>query len=94
MRSRYRLVPSGLVIRCQEDEFAVFNPPSGQTCQQWAGDFATANGGYLNNPNSTASCQYCQYSVGDNFFVPLNISYHNRWRDAWILFAYFGMSLR
>lgn len=80
---------SGLNIVCQDDEFAVFPPPSGQTCQEWAGEFVTTFGGYLNNPNATDSCQYCQYQKGDEYFTPLNISFDNRWRDAWILFAYF-----
>ena len=82
---------SGLSITCRPDEFSVFNPPSGQTCQQWAGDFVNSFGGYLNNPNATSSCEYCQYSVGDQYFTPLNIRYENRWRDVWILFCFFSM---
>ena len=31
--------------------------------------------------------------VGDQFFLPLNIRYENRWRDAWVLFAFSGMYL-
>ena len=53
----------GLNIRCAADEFTVFNPPSGQTCLEWAGDFVNYYGGYLNNPNATDACQYCQYAV-------------------------------
>ncbi|KAF9236851.1 ABC-2 type transporter-domain-containing protein [Melanogaster broomeanus] len=79
----------GLPIRCSSDEFAVFNPPANQTCQAWAGEFVSAFGGYLDNPTATAACRYCQYSVGDEFFLPLNISFDNRWRDAFILFSYF-----
>ncbi|CCM03667.1 uncharacterized protein FIBRA_05811 [Fibroporia radiculosa] len=79
----------GLVIKCQSDEFTIFSPPSGQTCQQWAGEFVSAFGGYLDNPNSTTACRYCEYAVGDQFFEPLNISYHNRWRDAFVFFCYF-----
>ncbi|KII93944.1 hypothetical protein PLICRDRAFT_36161 [Plicaturopsis crispa FD-325 SS-3] len=79
----------GLVITCKSDEFAVFTPPSGQTCQQWAGDFVTAFKGYLDNPNATEACRYCQYRVGDEFYTPLNISEHHRWRDAFILFSFF-----
>ncbi|EGO05281.1 hypothetical protein SERLA73DRAFT_157866 [Serpula lacrymans var. lacrymans S7.3] len=79
----------GLVIECQADEFTIFTPPPGQTCSAWASDFVTAVGGYLDNPNATDSCRYCEYSVGDQFFLPLNISYSNRWRDAFILFAFF-----
>ncbi|EMD42318.1 hypothetical protein CERSUDRAFT_79900 [Gelatoporia subvermispora B] len=78
----------GLVIQCRSSEFTIFNPPSGQTCNDWASDFVTAVGGYLDNPNDTSSCRYCQYSVGDEFFTPLNIQYSNRWRDAFILFAF------
>ncbi|PCH34093.1 hypothetical protein WOLCODRAFT_87269 [Wolfiporia cocos MD-104 SS10] len=79
----------GLVIKCRSDEFSLFSPPSGQTCQQWAGAFVSAYGGYLNNPNATSECQYCQYAIGDQFFEPLNIKYSNRWRDLWILFCFF-----
>jgi len=80
---------AGLRITCEADEFAMFNPPSGQTCQDWAGEFVSATGGYLDNPNDTDTCRYCQYQVGDDFFVPLNIQFDNRWRDAFIVFSYF-----
>jgi ATP-binding cassette, subfamily G (WHITE), member 2, SNQ2 len=53
----------GLVIRCASDEFNVFTPPANQTCQDWAGDFVSAFGGYLDNPTATAACRYCQYAV-------------------------------
>ncbi|KAI0673639.1 ABC-2 type transporter-domain-containing protein [Trametes maxima] len=78
----------GLKITCKPDEFIPFSPPSGQTCQQWANEFITGFGGYLDNPNDTSDCRYCQYSVGDQFYTPLNIRYENRWRDVWILFAF------
>ena len=83
---------SGLVIKCKPDEFAIFNPPSGQTCAQWAQDFVEVFGGYIDNLNDTVACRYCQFSVGNEFFEPLNIKYSNRWRDAFILFSFFGES--
>ncbi|KAK1229304.1 ATP-binding cassette transporter snq2 [Marasmius sp. AFHP31] len=83
----------GLQIRCRSDEWAIFTPPSGQTCQEWAGDFVNVFGGYLDNGNDTSSCRYCQYSVGDEFYTPLNIDYGNRWRDAFIIFAFFVFNL-
>ncbi|KIM88774.1 hypothetical protein PILCRDRAFT_813749 [Piloderma croceum F 1598] len=83
----------GLVIRCKSDEFSVFNPPAGQTCQTWASEFISSFGGYLDNPTDTQACRYCQYSVGDEFFTPLNIRYSNRWRDAFILFSFFVFNL-
>ncbi|KAI0660568.1 ABC-2 type transporter-domain-containing protein [Cubamyces menziesii] len=78
----------GLSITCNPDEYIPFNPPDGQTCMEYAKEFIQGFGGYLNNPNATSNCFYCQYEVGDQFFLPLNIRYENRWRDVWILFAY------
>ncbi|KAF8167550.1 pleiotropic drug resistance ABC transporter [Crassisporium funariophilum] len=83
----------GLVIKCKADEFAIFDPPTGQDCAAWAQSFATTFGGYIDNPLDTIACRYCQFKVGDEFFVPLNISFSDRWRDAFILFAYFVFNL-
>lgn len=81
-------------IRCKDSEFQVFReyifsnavltflaPPAGQSCAAYAGQFAQAVGGYLNNPDATDNCQFCQASVGDSFLVTLNIDYSTRWRD-------------
>jgi len=78
----------GLNIQCRDDEFAVFNPPAGQTCQQWAGTFVTNFGGYLQNGDATSNCQYCQYRIGDDFYKPLNMQYGNRWRDLGLIFVF------
>ncbi|TFK26774.1 ABC-transporter [Coprinopsis marcescibilis] len=79
---------TGLTIRCNMDEFAIFSPPSGESCASWAQEFVDVFGGYLDNPNDTSACRYCQFKVGDEFFLPLNIRYSNRWRDAFILFSF------
>jgi len=81
---------SGLAVRCQPDEFAVFNPPPGQTCGTWGDSFVQTFGGYIDNISDTVACRFCQFSVGDEFYEPLNIRYDNRWRDVWILFAFVG----
>ncbi|KAJ7610902.1 ABC-2 type transporter-domain-containing protein [Roridomyces roridus] len=83
----------GLVIKCNSDEFAVFNPPSGQNCSQWAADFVTAAGGYLDNADATENCRYCTYAVGDEFYTPLGITYGHRWRDVFIFLAYAGFNV-
>ncbi|KAG2022687.1 ABC transporter [Coprinopsis cinerea AmutBmut pab1-1] len=83
----------GLAIKCKPDEFAVFNPPTGETCASWAQEFVDRFGGYLDNPLDTIACRYCQYKVGDEFFVPLNIRFENRWRDAFIVFSFFVFNL-
>jgi ATP-binding cassette, subfamily G (WHITE), member 2, SNQ2 len=81
------------MITCVDDEFTVFNPPSGQTCQEWAGAFISAVGGYIDNQDATSDCRYCQYRVGDEFFTPLNIRFSNRWRDAFLVLAYFAFNI-
>lgn len=83
----------GVPVVCQPDEFSVFPAPSGQTCAQWAGEYAQLVGGYLNNPESTGDCQFCQYSVGDSFYIPLELSYDNRVRDLFILVSLFQLHL-
>ncbi|GFZ48255.1 hypothetical protein JCM24511_06003 [Saitozyma sp. JCM 24511] len=68
----------GVPVVCKSTEFLLFPPPSGQTCGQYANGFANAVGGYINNPNATDECQYCQYSVGDSFFASLNMDFSER----------------
>jgi ABC-type multidrug transport system permease subunit len=47
----------GLPIVCKANEFSVFQPPSGETCLGWAGDFVNATAGYLDNPSATSDCR-------------------------------------
>ncbi|KIJ38275.1 hypothetical protein M422DRAFT_33399 [Sphaerobolus stellatus SS14] len=78
-----------LEITCNPGKFAVFNPPAGETCHTWAKEFVDVFGGYIDNPNATESCRYCQYRIGDEFFEPLNARFKNRWKDLFVVFAYF-----
>ncbi|KAG8718374.1 hypothetical protein FRC09_012757 [Ceratobasidium sp. 395] len=78
----------GLKITCSPLEFSVFQPPSGETCVQWAGDFVNATVGYLDNPSATSDCRYCPYTYGDDFYSALNISFDTRWRDLGIMIAF------
>jgi len=77
----------GLKITCKSNEFAVFNPPEGQTCITWSNEFVSAFSGYLDNASDTSACRHCPYSVGEDFFLPLNIRYEDRWRDVFVLFT-------
>ncbi|CCO36958.1 Brefeldin A resistance protein [Rhizoctonia solani AG-1 IB] len=78
----------GLKITCSPLEFAVFQPPQGQTCLQWAGDFVNASVGYLDNPDGTSDCRYCPYEYGDDFYGNLGISFDTRWRDFGIVIGF------
>lgn len=78
----------GRSVQCLSSEFQSFEPVSGQTCGQYAKDFLASASGYLNNPDATSNCQYCQYSAGQDFFAALDISFDDRWRDLGIFASF------
>jgi ABC-type multidrug transport system permease subunit len=65
---------SGTKIVCSTTEINIFNPPSGQTCLEYAGTFIQ-NAGEIYNPNATTNCQYCRYSIADQYLATVNMSY-------------------
>ncbi|EMC93966.1 hypothetical protein BAUCODRAFT_75202 [Baudoinia panamericana UAMH 10762] len=83
----------GLPVVCTETELNHFTAPAGQTCGEYmASFFANGGPGYIVN-NMTSDCAYCAYSVGDQFYEPLGISFDKRWRDFGILCAFIGSNL-
>lgn len=77
----------GLAVECLPSELAIFDPPPGQTCGEWAGEFARLARGYLVDEAATSACGYCQYSGGDGYLEALGISFADRWRDLGIVLA-------
>lgn len=76
-------------VRCAPNEAAYFNPPLGQTCQQFAGGFVQQAGrGYLINPNDTANCGYCPYEKGSEYLTSLSISPEDKWRNFGIFLVF------
>lgn len=75
-------------VVCEQSELAIFNPPPGQTCAQYAQSFLEGAVGYLDNPNATSNCGYCQYSVGDDYAASINISYDFRYQSFGIFLAF------
>lgn len=75
-------------VVCTSKELNIFQPPSGLTCQEFAGRFVENKGGYLENPSATSNCGYCRYSVGDEYLATVGIKYSYRWRNLGFLFAY------
>jgi ABC-type multidrug transport system permease subunit len=84
---------NGRPVICQPFEFNTFTAPEGQTCGEYMSDFFASGGpGYIAD-NSTSECQYCAYSVGNQFYEPLGIDFDTRWRDFGILTAFIGSNL-
>uniref|UniRef100_A0A8H7NKK4 ABC transporter domain-containing protein n=1 Tax=Bionectria ochroleuca TaxID=29856 RepID=A0A8H7NKK4_BIOOC len=68
-------------IQCSQSELARFNPPLGSTCAEYAGHFVSevATSGYLQNPNETSNCGFCQYQNGLEYIETLNIHNGDQW---------------
>ncbi|KAL2166769.1 hypothetical protein VTG60DRAFT_2167 [Thermothelomyces hinnuleus] len=80
---------AGRAVRCTPAEAAHFNPPSGQTCLEFAGDFVRqADRGYLVNPNATSDCAYCPYVDGTEFLETIGISPDTKWRSFGIFLVF------
>ncbi|GAA6025845.1 hypothetical protein JCM10207_002683 [Rhodosporidiobolus poonsookiae] len=85
----------GLDIRCLDREYRTIQPPSGQTCNDWMGPYIEQAGGYLNNPNASADCQFCQYETGSEFFTPLGMEFSQRgaYIGYFVCYCVFNMAL-
>jgi ATP-binding cassette subfamily G (WHITE) protein 2 (SNQ2) len=78
----------GLPVICDGEDMARFNPPPGQTCDAYAGQWAAQTGGYLTNPTATSMCGYCQYSNGDQYLQTLDSPYNFRWQSFGIFLGF------
>ncbi|GAB7347060.1 hypothetical protein MBLNU459_g3198t2 [Dothideomycetes sp. NU459] len=80
-------------VVCTSGELNHFTAPAGQSCGEYMSNYFAAGGpGYIVS-NSTDSCSYCAYSVGDQFYTALDFSFDNRWRDLGIFAAFIGSNL-
>ena len=75
-------------IECKEGETTLFNPPPGQTCGQYAGDFVRSSIGYITNPDANANCGYCQYRNGEQYLSTINVKPSEKWRDFGIFLVF------
>lgn len=88
----------GVEVTCEQNELAIFDPPSGQTCGQYLETYLQASGRLANllNGDATSACEVCQYRDGSDYLSTLNLTkYLDGWRDAGIvvLFAFSSYAL-
>jgi ABC-type multidrug transport system permease subunit len=60
------VVTHNVPVRCLPREESHFSPPSGMTCQEYAGPYAREAGGYVQDAGN-GLCSFCQYSTGDQY---------------------------
>ena len=78
----------GRQVICTDTETSRFDPPAGQTCQQYLADYLQTAPGLLQNPDATTECRYCPIQNGDQFLAGSNIYYGERWRNFGIIWAF------
>ncbi|PYH74263.1 ABC multidrug transporter [Aspergillus vadensis CBS 113365] len=83
----------GVAVNCSSAEMAVFNPPLGQTCAQYLGEYLKTVPGRLMNPEAMTSCEYCPYSVADQFLAEREYRFDRRWMDFGVGWAFVGFNL-
>ena len=74
--------------QCSQVEIQTLNPPAGQSCQNFMGQYISQMGGYLINGDASSECQFCPRSSADTYLTQLNMSYSHRWRNIGFMFAY------
>lgn len=80
---------SKITVQCAPGETALFNPPPGQTCAQYASAFVQQAGqGYLTNPDATSACGYCQYRNGVEYMRTLNVDPSDKWKYLGVFAAF------
>ena len=57
----------GHELGCTPSEATVFHAPANDTCISYAGSFLQSATGYLVNPDATGACDYCRYSIGQEY---------------------------
>ncbi|CEI61328.1 Brefeldin A resistance protein [Fusarium venenatum] len=78
-------------VRCEQGEFARFEPPSGQSCAEYTKSFIEMAGGYVQT-GENGICEFCQYEVGDQFGASFSVYYRHIWRDFGIFCAFIAFN--
>ncbi|KAI9841060.1 MAG: hypothetical protein M1837_001031 [Sclerophora amabilis] len=83
---------SGLSLSCKDSEISSFIPPAATTCSDYARDFLDSASGFLINPNSTTSCDYCRYATGDEYYLQYGYEVANKYRDVGALIGFIAFN--
>jgi len=75
-------------VKCSSLELLHFEPLPNITCGDYLAPYIEQLGGYLNNPDSMAECEFCVIADTNTFLSSVGIEYGDRWRDFGILWGY------
>ncbi|KAF2744039.1 hypothetical protein M011DRAFT_409396 [Sporormia fimetaria CBS 119925] len=74
-------------VTCGPSEYLKFAPASG-TCEEYLQPYMSMAGGYLEDPNATDECSFCQMGDTNVFLQQLTANYGDVWRNFGILWVY------
>lgn len=81
-------------IVCADNELAVFDPPSGQSCGSYLSAYVGGGApGTLLNPSATTGCEYCPIRNANQFLDQSWIYPSDRYQNLGILFAYIAFNI-
>ncbi|KAF4956487.1 hypothetical protein FSARC_11549 [Fusarium sarcochroum] len=83
----------GRQVTCSSEETSTFNPPSGQTCQEYLQPILSSAPGQLQNPQATEACRYCAFRNADQYLSVSRIVWSERWRNSGIVWAFIGINM-
>lgn len=84
---------AGTRVICKQREYLRFYPPSGQTCDEYMSPFISMAGGYLQSPNTTQECHYCQIASTDAFLASSASHPDKKWRTIGLVWVYIGFNI-
>lgn len=84
---------SGGTVECSSIELLKVDPPSGQNCSTYLGQYVDLYQANLLNPEATSGCQICSIRSTDTFLAQLSIKFSDHWRNVGLLFVYMGFNI-
>ncbi|OQD76097.1 hypothetical protein PENDEC_c005G05946 [Penicillium decumbens] len=81
----------GRGVSCSAAELSVFDPPAGQTCQEYMTKYEQMSTGTLTevSKNATSNCEWCSITLADQYLAGREIYFGDRWRNYGIFWCYF-----
>jgi ABC-type multidrug transport system permease subunit len=76
-------------VICDSEDLLKFPPPSGQTCGDYAGEWARDTQANLTNPGATDECRVCQYMNGSQYLEGFNLNSGMLANNIWAYWAVF-----
>jgi ABC-type multidrug transport system permease subunit len=84
---------SGTTASCEQVEFLNLSPPDNTTCYNFLQSYMDINQGYLQNPNATSDCTFCQISSTDTFLAAVQSNFDDAWRNFGLMWVYIAFNI-